>query len=112
MEDGGSRSFLQAGRSYSLDELLHGVIVQSGNDAAVVIAEGISGNEENFVAEMNMTAKKLGMTKTHFTNATGWPHPNLTTTAEDLGILATAMIEFRLKPIRNYIRFMGRKHTH
>ena len=89
---GGSRSFLQAGRSYSLDELLHGVIVQSGNDAAVVIAEGISGSEENFVAEMNMTAKKLGMTKTRFTNATGWPHPDLTTTAEDLGILATAMI--------------------
>ncbi|MBL55416.1 MAG: D-alanyl-D-alanine carboxypeptidase [SAR116 cluster bacterium] len=89
---GGSRSFLQAGRSYSLDELLHGVIVQSGNDAAVVIAEGISGSEENFVAEMNMMAKKLGMTKTRFTNATGWPHPDLTTTAEDLGILATAMI--------------------
>ena len=89
---GGSRSFLQAGRSYSLDELLHGVIVQSGNDAAVVIAEGISGSEENFVAEMNMTAKKLGMTKTRFTNATGWPHPELTTTAEDLGILATALI--------------------
>ena len=89
---GGSRSFLQAGRSYSLDELLHGVIIQSGNDAAVVIAEGISGSEENFVAEMNMTAKKLGMTKTRFTNSTGWPHPDLTTTAEDLGILATAMI--------------------
>ena len=89
---GGSRSFLQAGRSYSLDELLHGVIIQSGNDAAVVIAEGISGSEENFVAEMNMTAKKLGMTKTRFTNASGWPHPDLTTTAEDLGILATAMI--------------------
>lgn len=89
---GGSRSFLQAGRSYSLDELLHGVIIQSGNDAAVVIAEGISGSEENFVAEMNMTAKKLGMTKTRFTNATGWPHPDLTTTAEDLSILATAMI--------------------
>lgn len=89
---GGSRSFLQAGRSYSLDELLHGVIIQSGNDAAVVIAEGISGSEENFVAEMNMTAKKLGMTKTIFTNASGWPHPDLTTTAEDLGILATAMI--------------------
>ena len=89
---GGSRSFLQAGRSYSLDELLHGVIVQSGNDAAVVIAEGISGSEENFVAEMNMTATKLGMTNTRFTNATGWPHPELTTTAEDLGILATALI--------------------
>ncbi len=89
---GGSRSFLQAGKSYSLDELLHGVIVQSGNDAAVVIAEGISGSEENFAAEMNMTAAKLGMKNTRFANATGWPHPDLNTTAEDLGILATALI--------------------
>jgi len=97
---GGSRSFLQAGRSYSLDELLHGVIVQSGNDAAVVIAEGISGSEENFVAEMNMTATKLGMKNTRFTNATGWPHPDLTTTAEDLGILATALI--RDFPVETY----------
>ncbi|EHI49944.1 D-alanyl-D-alanine carboxypeptidase [SAR116 cluster alpha proteobacterium HIMB100] len=97
---GGSRSFLQAGRSYSLDELLHGIIVQSGNDAAVVIAEGISGSEENFVAEMNMTATKLGMKNTRFTNATGWPHPDLTTTAEDLGILATALI--RDFPVETY----------
>ena len=97
---GGSRSFLQAGRSYSLDELLHGVIVQSGNDAAVVIAEGISGSEENFVAEMNMTATKLGMKNTRFTNATGWPHPDLTTTAEDLGILTTALI--RDFPVETY----------
>ena len=97
---GGSRSFLQAGRSYSLDELLHGVIVQSGNDAAVVIAEGISGSEENFVAEMNMTATKLGMKNTRFTNATGWPHPDLTTTAEDLGILAMALI--RDFPVETY----------
>ena len=97
---GGSRSFLQAGRSYSLDELLHGVIVQSGNDAAVVIAEGISGSEENFVAEMNMTAANLGMKNTRFTNATGWPHPDLTTTAEDLGLLATALI--RNFPVETY----------
>ena len=97
---GGSRSFLQAGRSYSLDELLHGVIVQSGNDAAVVIAEGISGSEENFVAEMNMTAAILGMKNTRFTNATGWPHPDLTTTAEDLGLLATALI--RNFPVETY----------
>ena len=97
---GGSRSFLQAGRSYSLDELLHGVIVQSGNDAAVVIAEGISGSEENFVAEMNMTAANLGMKDTRFTNATGWPHPDLTTTAEDLGLLATALI--RNFPVETY----------
>ena len=110
---GGSRSFLQAGRSYSLDELLHGVIVQSGNDAAVVIAEGISGSEENFVAEMNMTATKLGMKNTRFTNATGWPHPDLTTTAEDLGILATALIrDFPVKPIQTSILFLARRPIH
>ena len=90
---GGSRSFLQAGQSYSLDELLHGVIVQSGNDAAVVIAEGISGTEDNFVAEMNMTAAKLGMENTIFTNSTGWPDPDLTTTAHDLALLSTALIK-------------------
>ena len=90
---GGSRSFLQAGRSYSLDELLHGVIVQSGNDAAVVIAEGISGTEDNFAAEMNMTAAKLGMKNTTFTNSTGWPDPELTTTARDLALLSTAIIK-------------------
>lgn len=91
-EMGGSRSFLNVGQQYSLDELLHGVIVQSGNDAAVVIAEGISGSEDNFADEMNRVAAKLGMENTHFTNATGWPDPQLTTTAEDLGILATALI--------------------
>ena len=90
---GGSRSFLQAGQSYSLDELLHGVIVQSGNDAAVVIAEGISGTEDNFVAEMNMTAAKLKMKNTTFTNSTGWPDPELTTTAHDLALLSTALIK-------------------
>ena len=107
---GGSRSFLQAGRSYSLDELLHGVIVQSGNDAAVVIAEGISGSEENFVAEMNMTATKLGMKNTRFTNATGWPHPDLTTTAEDLGILATALIhDFPVETYPDLYPIFGKK---
>ena len=89
---GGSRSFLNAGARYSLSDLLHGIIVQSGNDAAVVLAEGISGTEENFAAEMNAMAAKLGMTNTRFANATGWPHPDLTTTARDLNILASALI--------------------
>ena len=89
---GGSRSFLKPGTRYSVKELLYGMIVQSGNDAAVVLAEGLAGTEENFVQEMNLTAQKLGMKNTNFTNATGWPHPDLTTTAEDLNILATALI--------------------
>ena len=90
---GGSRSFLDVGSSVTLDELLHGIIIQSGNDAAVALAEGISGTEANFVAEMNITAQKLGMTNTVFANATGWPHPDLTTTAYDLNLLATALIK-------------------
>ena len=90
---GGSRSFLDVGSSVTLNELLHGIIIQSGNDAAVALAEGISGTEENFVAEMNNTAQKLGMSQTVFTNATGWPHPDLTTTAYDLHLLATALIK-------------------
>ena len=69
------------------------MIVQSGNDAAVVIAEGISGTEDNFAAEMNMTATKLGMKNTTFTNSTGWPDPDLTTTAHDLALLSTAIIK-------------------
>lgn len=89
---GGSRSFLNAGARYGLSDLLHGIIVQSGNDAAVVLAEGISGTEENFAAEMNAMAAKLGMMNTRFANATGWPHPDLTTTARDLNILASALI--------------------
>ena len=90
---GGSRSFLDVGSSVTLDELLHGIIIQSGNDAAVALAEGISGTEANFVAEMNVTAQKLGMTNTVFANATGWPHPDLTTTAYDLNLLTTALIK-------------------
>jgi len=89
---GGSRSFLNAGARYTLDELLNGIIVQSGNDAAVALAEGISGSEENFAAEMNAMAGKLGMKNTYFPNATGWPHPDITTTARDLNILVTALI--------------------
>jgi len=89
---GGSRSFLKPGERYSLNDLLYGVAVQSGNDAAVVIAEGLSGSEENFAAEMNLTASRLGMKNTVFTNATGWPDPDLTTTAHDLNLLATALI--------------------
>jgi len=89
---GGSRSFLNAGGQYSLTELLHGIIIQSGNDAAVALAEGISGSEENFANEMNLVAARLGMKNTVFRNATGWPHPDITTTARDLNILATALI--------------------
>ena len=89
---GGSRSFLELNTNVSIKDLLLGLIVQSGNDAAVVLAEGISGGEEAFAREMNRYAKILGMNNTYFTNATGWPHPDLKTTSRDLIILTRNII--------------------
>lgn len=89
---GGSRSFVEVGSRVSVSDLLHGVIVQSGNDAAIVLAEGIAGTEQAFAEEMNFWAEKLGMTQTNFRNATGWPDPDLQTSAKDLNILTTEMI--------------------
>ncbi|MBL6851169.1 MAG: D-alanyl-D-alanine carboxypeptidase [Alphaproteobacteria bacterium] len=90
---GGSRSFLELNSNVSIKDLLLGLIVQSGNDAAVVLAEGISGDEEAFAREMNRYAKLIGMQNTYFTNSTGWPHPDLQTTSKDLVILTKKMIE-------------------
>lgn len=89
---GGSRSFLDVGTRVSIEELINGIAVQSGNDASVVIAEGISGSEEAFSDEMNNFAKKLGLNNTNFTNSTGWPDDNLITTARDLATLTAALI--------------------
>ena len=80
---GGSRSFLELNSNVTIKDLLLGLIVQSGNDAAVVLAEGISGDEEAFAREMNRYAKILGMKNSYFTNSTGWPHPDLETTSRD-----------------------------
>ena len=90
---GGSRSFLELNSNVSIKDLLLGLIVQSGNDAAVVLAEGISGDEEAFAREMNRYAKIMGMNNTYFTNATGWPHPDLQTTSRDLVILTKRIIQ-------------------
>ena len=89
---GGSRSFLELNTNVSIKDLLLGLIVQSGNDAAVVLAEGVSGEEEAFAREMNRYAKILGMNNSYFTNATGWPHPDLKTTSRDLIILTRNII--------------------
>lgn len=89
---GGSRSFLNPNSEVDIDTLLHGVGVQSGNDAAIVLAEGMSGSEDAFADEMNRTAKMLGMENTFFTNSSGWPDKALTTTARDLTVLSAAMI--------------------
>ena len=89
---GGSKTFVEVGKEVSVRDLLYGVVVQSGNDAAIAIAEGISGTEEGFAEEMNYVARKLGMENTVFRNSTGWPHLEQHTTARDLNILATSLI--------------------
>lgn len=87
-----SRMFLPAGKPAAVRELLQGLIVQSGNDAALVLAEAVGGTEANFVMLMNREAERLGMKNTHFMNAAGMPDPNHYTTARDLSILTTALI--------------------
>jgi D-alanyl-D-alanine carboxypeptidase (penicillin-binding protein 5/6) len=88
----GSRMFLDPKKPAIVEDLLKGVIVQSGNDACIVLAEAIAGTEEAFAAMMNSTAKQLGMTQTHFVNSTGLPHAQHMTTARDLSRLASALI--------------------
>ena len=88
----GSRMFIEPNKPVSVDELIRGVIVQSGNDACVALAETIAGSEEAFAALMNREAQRLGMTNTHFTNSTGLPEPQLYTSARDLALLASAII--------------------
>jgi D-alanyl-D-alanine carboxypeptidase (penicillin-binding protein 5/6) len=88
----GSRSFLEVGKTASIETLLKGLIVQSGNDAAVAIAEGIAGSEDQFSFLMNDNAAALGMNNTHFLNASGWPHLNHYSTVRDMSILASDLI--------------------
>ncbi len=89
---GGSRMFIQVNTQVSVDDLLHGIIIQSGNDASVAMAEHIAGSEEAFADLMNSTAQRLGMTNTHFMNATGLPHPEHYSSASDMAKLARAII--------------------
>ena len=87
-----SRMFLELHSRVAVSDLLRGVIVQSGNDASVALAEHVAGSEESFVELMNRFATGLGMTRTHFTNATGVPDRKLLTTAHDLALLARALV--------------------
>jgi D-alanyl-D-alanine carboxypeptidase (penicillin-binding protein 5/6) len=89
----GSRMFLELNSEVTVAELLNGIIIQSGNDASVAIAEHIGGAESAFAELMNFYAKQLGMQDTHFVNATGLPDPNHYTTARDMGLLAKALIQ-------------------
>ena len=88
----GSRMFIEPNKPVTVDELIRGVIVQSGNDACVALAETIAGSEEAFAALMNREAQRLGMRNTHFTNSTGLPDPQLYTSARDLALLASAVV--------------------
>jgi len=88
----GSRMFIEPRKPVSVDELLHGVIIQSGNDASIAVAELVAGSEEAFVERMNQEAARLGMAGTHFTNATGLADPQHYSTAADMARLTAALI--------------------
>ena len=99
----GSKMFIEPNKPVTVDELLHGMIIQSGNDASITLAIGVAGSEAQFADMMNKQATKLGMTNTHFMNATGLPDKNHYTTASDLAALASALIrDFPLEYRRLY----------
>jgi D-alanyl-D-alanine carboxypeptidase (penicillin-binding protein 5/6) len=89
---GGSKMFIRVDTQVPVEDLIKGMIVQSGNDACVTLAEGIAGSEENFAQMMNREAQRLGMKNSHFMNSTGLPDPQHYTTARDLSLLAGALI--------------------
>src|SRR5690606_672490 len=89
----GSKMFVPIGGQVTVEDLLRGVIVQSGNDACVVLAEGIAGTEERFAEMMTARARELGMTQSVFRNASGWPDPEHVMTARELAMLAKLIIE-------------------
>lgn len=102
---GGSKMFVKDGSKVKISDLIRGVIVQSGNDATIVLAEGLSGSEEKFARAMTEKAKELGMKNSNFMNASGWPDPNHYSTSKDLAILAKRMIE----DFPEYYRFYSEK---
>ncbi len=88
----GSRMFIEVGKQVSVEDLLQGMIVQSGNDATVALAEHVAGSEDTFAGLMNRYAQEMGLTGSHFTNSTGWPDENHYTTARDIAKLAHQLI--------------------
>ncbi len=111
----GSTMFLGVGEQVSVDDLLHGIVTLSGNDACVVLAEGLAGSEAAYVQRMQQMAKRIGLTSSNFTNATGWPDPDEYVTARDLSKLAAATIrdfpglykEYYGKPSFTYGKTLG-----
>lgn len=90
---GGSTMFLKIGQEVKVEDLIKGIIIQSGNDACIVVAENIAGSEEEFAALMNETAEKIGLKNAHFVNATGLPHPEHRISVEDLAQIARRIIK-------------------
>lgn len=91
-ETGGSKMFVEVNKQVPVEDLLQGVIIQSGNDASVALAEHVAGSEETFATMMNKEAARLGMTNSHFENSMGLPTPNHYSTARDLATLTQALI--------------------
>jgi D-alanyl-D-alanine carboxypeptidase (penicillin-binding protein 5/6) len=89
---GGSKMFVEVGKQVAMEDLLKGMIIQSGNDASVALAEHVAGSEQTFAELMNAHAKRLGMNNSHFTNATGLPSSDHYTTARDIALVTTALI--------------------
>lgn len=89
---GGSKMFVPVGKKVGLEDLIRGVVIQSGNDATIVLAEGLAGSETAFAQALNKKAGELGMTGSHFMNASGWPDPDHYSTARDLAVLAGRLI--------------------
>ncbi|MGH1457201.1 MAG: D-alanyl-D-alanine carboxypeptidase family protein [Alphaproteobacteria bacterium] len=89
---GGSKMWVEVNKTAKVEDLVRGVIVQSGNDATIVLAEGLAGSEDAFAAALNRQAKTLGMDSSHFMNASGWPDPDHYSTARDLAKLTVATI--------------------
>lgn len=89
---GGSKMWVEVGKTAKVEDLIRGIVVQSGNDATIVVAEGLAGTEEAFAEEMTKVARELGMENTNFRNASGWPAPDHRTTVRDIAKLAAATI--------------------
>jgi D-alanyl-D-alanine carboxypeptidase (penicillin-binding protein 5/6) len=105
---GGSKMFIEVGKKIKIDDLLHGIITSSGNDASVAMAEHISGNEETFAIYMNQMADSMGMTNTSYANSTGLPNEDMHTTARDVSLLSRALIkdfpkEYKLYAEKEYV---------
>jgi serine-type D-Ala-D-Ala carboxypeptidase (penicillin-binding protein 5/6) len=88
----GSKMFVDIDSDVKVEDLLRGILIQSGNDACIVVAEGLAGSEEAFAERMNKKAKEIGLTGSNFTNSTGWPDPNHYMTAKDIEVLSEHLI--------------------